>query len=350
MKGTFSIVLIGSFVVCVSSGLLRAAGATFEDFESASPGSLPNGAEIGDFTLLLTGAATGDIVASPFTNGGDNAFQFNGADAGGISRFLDTVNLLVYDDFQVTADFLITHSTSTFSQGARFMQVYGETEEPWPDRAEIIRLYWKPNEEQTGVTFRAGNGTSYYSNDAVLPYGTHARITITSVIETMTYDVKVELEDDTVFADYTNLGYRNLGPGRPWTHTVHLTFGDIDGYDLDGVIDNVSLDNIPLSLHPGDANGDGMVNLADLQILGDNWQSNTATWAQADFTDDGNVNLADLQILGDNWGWGTGSDVSFSEAVQLMDAAVPEPSAVGLLVVGALLMLQRRRVVDRRVA
>ncbi len=96
-----------------------------------------------------------------------------------------------------------------------------------------------------------------------------------------------------------------------------------------------------VSYHPGDANGDGMVNLADLQILGDNWQSTTATWAQADFTGDGNVNLADLQILGDNWGFGVGADISFDEA--LAGVVIPEPATAMLLGLGGLLAIYRRR-------
>ncbi len=93
--------------------------------------------------------------------------------------------------------------------------------------------------------------------------------------------------------------------------------------------------------HPGDANGDGMVNLADLQILGDNWQSTTATWAQADFTGDGNVNLADLQILGDNWGFGVGADLAFDEA--LAQVSIPEPATLLMLGIGGLLAVYRRK-------
>ncbi|MCC6679662.1 MAG: hypothetical protein IT445_02060 [Phycisphaeraceae bacterium] len=93
-------------------------------------------------------------------------------------------------------------------------------------------------------------------------------------------------------------------------------------------------------LHAGDANGDGLVNLSDLQILGDNWQSTTATWAQADFTGDGIVNLADLQILGDNWGFGAGPDVSFDEA--LASIAIPEPVSLALFGLMLPLVLRRR--------
>ncbi|MCC6681270.1 MAG: PEP-CTERM sorting domain-containing protein [Phycisphaeraceae bacterium] len=93
------------------------------------------------------------------------------------------------------------------------------------------------------------------------------------------------------------------------------------------------------ALHPGDANGDGLVNLSDLQILGDNWQSTTATWAEADFTGDNIVNLADLQILGDNWGFGVGPDVSFDQA--LAGVAIPEPTSLLLVGLGGLLVTRR---------
>ncbi|MCC6681033.1 MAG: PEP-CTERM sorting domain-containing protein [Phycisphaeraceae bacterium] len=114
-------------------------------------------------------------------------------------------------------------------------------------------------------------------------------------------------------------------------------------FDIDEIRMSTTLaDVVPVAaLQPGDANGDGMVNLSDLQILGDNWQSTTATWSEADFTGDSTVNLADLQILGDNWGFGTGPDVSFDEA--LAQVAVPEPAAIGLLGIGGLMLLHRRR-------
>ncbi len=109
-----------------------------------------------------------------------------------------------------------------------------------------------------------------------------------------------------------------------------------------GYTDNV-VASFQSSLHPGDANADGMVNLADLQILGDNWQSATGSWMTADFSLDGQVNLADLQILGDNWGFGASSDLSFDEALALVGIAIPEPgSAMGLIALATLLLPRRR--------
>jgi hypothetical protein len=54
---------------------------------------------------------------------------------------------------------------------------------------------------------------------------------------------------------------------------------------------------------PGDANGDGVVNIADLGVLAANWQQPVdGGHAQADFNGDGVVNIADLAILAANWG------------------------------------------------
>ncbi len=59
----------------------------------------------------------------------------------------------------------------------------------------------------------------------------------------------------------------------------------------------------PINLQiPGDANGDGKVDIADMQILADNWGKQDATWTDGDFNGDGVVDLADMQILGDYWG------------------------------------------------
>ncbi len=94
---------------------------------------------------------------------------------------------------------------------------------------------------------------------------------------------------------------------------------------------------------PGDANGDGQVNLADLQVLGDHWQASDAYWLVGDFTGDGLVNLADLQILGDNWGYGKGLDLSFDQALQLAGLSIPEPATLMMAGIGGLLLPRRTR-------
>ena len=75
---------------------------------------------------------------------------------------------------------------------------------------------------------------------------------------------------------------------------------------------------------PGDANGDGTVDLLDLDILGANFGATDATVAQGDFNGDTVVDLLDLDILGANFG-------------QSSSEAVPEPTS--LLTAGVAVML-----------
>jgi hypothetical protein len=69
---------------------------------------------------------------------------------------------------------------------------------------------------------------------------------------------------------------------------------------------------------PGDANGDGIVDLLDLDILGANFGLSPATFAQGDFNADNIVDLLDLDILGGNFGATSPAN------------AIPEPTTVFL--------------------
>ena len=81
---------------------------------------------------------------------------------------------------------------------------------------------------------------------------------------------------------------------------------------------------------PGDANGDGAVTDADYTLWADNYNATGATSDMGDFNGDGSVTDADYTIWADNYGAGTGG-------------AIPEPATLGLLALGALAALRRRR-------
>ncbi len=56
-----------------------------------------------------------------------------------------------------------------------------------------------------------------------------------------------------------------------------------------------------VDLVPGDANQDGVVDIADLGIVGANFNKTSVEWSQGDFTGDEKVDIADLGIIGANW-------------------------------------------------
>jgi fibronectin-binding autotransporter adhesin len=98
----------------------------------------------------------------------------------------------------------------------------------------------------------------------------------------------------------------------------------------------------------GDATLDGSVTIADLGVLAANWQANERYWFHGDFNFDGSVNIADLGILAANWQKGTsGGGMSFAEALAMFEVfngvVIPEPSALGLVGLGALALRRRRR-------
>jgi autotransporter-associated beta strand protein len=94
----------------------------------------------------------------------------------------------------------------------------------------------------------------------------------------------------------------------------------------------------------GDANLDGTVNLGDFNALAANFGATGATvWTQGDFNYDGNVNLADFNLLAANFGLSAAGPTVTPEDWAALGAAVPEPTGLTLLGIGAGLVLRRRR-------
>jgi hypothetical protein len=119
------------------------------------------------------------------------------------------------------------------------------------------------------------------------------------------------------------------GPNQPY-HDLSLDYIRwVNRALLD--TDNLVLPCGPGDCNPGDANGDGVVDLLDLDLLGQNYGvTEGAECINGDFNEDGKVDLLDLDILGQNYG-------------NTYNGAVPEPVALSLLVLGAVALPWHRR-------
>ena len=81
---------------------------------------------------------------------------------------------------------------------------------------------------------------------------------------------------------------------------------------------------------PGDANGDGKVDINDLTIVLTNYDKTAMAWSQGDFTGSGTVDINDLTIVLANFGTTYGSTGI---------AAVPEPSSLLLIGLGVVCLV-----------
>jgi hypothetical protein len=122
-------------------------------------------------------------------------------------------------------------------------------------------------------------------------------------------------------------------PGQAWTDGTYYYVELANGTGVEALVPVV------VTLHPGDANGDGRVDINDLTIVLAHYNQTGQDWANGEFTGDGTVDINDLTIVLANYGWsGTyGSPIK----------AVPEPGTLlfllGAGVAGLLAYAWRRR-------
>jgi hypothetical protein len=103
----------------------------------------------------------------------------------------------------------------------------------------------------------------------------------------------------------------------------------------------------------GDANLDGAVNFGDLVKLAQGYGSTdgSKSWVGGDFNYDGKVDFADLVKMAQNYGGSTpagaagvaGLSADFTRDWSLARASVPEPTALGIVLLGAAVLSRGRR-------
>jgi hypothetical protein len=124
-----------------------------------------------------------------------------------------------------------------------------------------------------------------------------------------------------------------------WLATVNVG-GNLDTI-RSTVIDYILQLNYRL---PGDADGNGVVDVGDLGILAANYGGSGKSWSQGDFTGDGVVDVADLGVLAANYGTGvSGADFATDYAKVFGTADDHESSdspcsSLGFVLVAGLLL------------
>jgi hypothetical protein len=150
------------------------------------------------------------------------------------------------------------------------------------------------------------------------------------VIDLSTYESEITGDFDGIKSEITN--GLPTGPGG----TLAAFLGDPCASDPSYGVEGAGYYVIFQGYTAGDANGSHGVDGGDLAILGGNWGGSGKTWAQGDFTKDGSVDGGDLALIGGNWNWSKPPAPAPGEAL-------PEPTTLALLALGATAFVRRRK-------
>jgi autotransporter-associated beta strand protein len=138
---------------------------------------------------------------------------------------------------------------------------------------------------------------------------------------------------------------------------LKYSIGWADGGDKVGDVAGLTSGEIELKYTLiGDANLDGSVNGSDFSILAANFGLGVTNWDQGNFLFGSSVNGSDFSALAANFGQGDSNNAVTVADVAALDAfaaanglaipslsTVPEPASLGLLAIGTLALMNRRK-------
>ncbi len=176
-------------------------------------------------------------------------------------------------------------------------------------------------EIELGGTIR-GNGHEMLVVDGNLTLDGNLDVLVISGFEPQAGDMFdiLDFSPKNLSGAFSTVNLPALASGLTWDNSDLLTAGQLRVLEM---------------LLGGDANGDGVVDVADLGVLGANFNQSNMVFADRNFNDDCIVDVADLGILGANW--------TASQSTGNASALVPEPATLSFLVMGVLLVGHRRQ-------
>ena len=193
-----------------------------------------------------------------------------------------------------------------------------------------------------GLAINAGAGFIWGYGDG----GDHVMDANTSLSLADNWVLKLEdLGDDPLASEKYDLftygtGYTGDAEFSDALANIVIDATDAPDWDIsalsvaDDLAGRVYITGIGMSALAGDADGDLDVDAADYIILKANMgQASGAVQADGDFDGDGDVDWADLQILQGNYG----------ATIPGAPGTIPGPATLGLLAVGAMAVIRRRR-------
>ena len=159
--------------------------------------------------------------------------------------------------------------------------------------------------------------------------------------------VRAQVASGYADATWEGLGIVCSGPGSGTTHGMGYAEASAIFTSFPATFLGESVDDTSLLLRYtryGDADLNGVVNLNDFNRLAANFGlTGGALWSQGDFNYDGNVNLNDFNRLAASFGLSAaGPQVTAGDWARL-GASVPEPVTSGVLLLGTLMLVRRRR-------